>query len=147
MIFDKVENIGTYLGINHNLDIAIREIQKGTYVSLDKGKHEIAGSDVYCNVVSLETKEQNSWERHEEYLDIHVIVDGAEKIRYAEKNAVCGWGPLDKEGDYSIAQYTTDGIELVLEQGWFFMAFPQDAHMPGIGTGTISNKAIFKVKM
>ncbi|WP_022766619.1 YhcH/YjgK/YiaL family protein [Butyrivibrio sp. XPD2006] len=146
MILDRIENIGTYLGISRHLDIAIKEIQKGHYKNWDIGRHEIEGNNVFCNRVYLETKEENSWERHEEYLDIHIVIDGSEVIRYSECSYVNDWGEFDAKGDCALAPFSDTGIDLRINPGWFLIVFPQDAHMPGLrDDGEFSDKAIFKV--
>lgn len=148
MIYDKVSNVGTYLGINKNLDIAIHEIQNGSYQKWEEGHYEIEGTNVFCNVVHIKTKQESSWERHEKYLDIHIIRDGSEKIRHAEMGSVSGWEDYDISGDYAIAPYSTSGMDVVLKAGWFLIVFPQDAHISGLKYDSdISNKVIFKVKI
>lgn len=148
MIYDKLENIGTYKGVSGNLDRAIAEIQKGTFAHWEKGRHEIEGNDVFCNIVHLETKDEPAWERHEAYLDIHIVFNGRETIRCAEWHDVSDWGDFDADGDCALAPYSAGGIDFGLAEGWFLIVFPQDAHMPGKKNQTdYSDKAIFKVRV
>ena len=148
MIYDKVDNIETYLGIDSNLDMAIREIQSGNYSNWKSGRHDLQGEDVFCNIVHLKTNREALWERHERYLDIHVVTEGSEIIRCSDYRLVPGWGSYDYEGDSALAPYSEEGIDVFLEPGWFLIVFPQDAHMPGLYNKTdFSDKVIFKVRV
>ena len=148
MIYDKVINIGTYLGIHPNLDIAIREIQQKRYVEWDLGRHEIDKENVYCNSVKIELSNKPNWERHERYLDIHINLDGTEQIRCADVSDIKNWNTFSEQNDCAIAPYSTNGICCPIKKDWFLVVFPQDAHMPGVGEmGDSSRKAIFKVRL
>ena len=146
MIYDKIENIETYLGINPNLDIAIHETQRGLYAGWDQGRHEIDGDNVFCNSVRINLSDEPSWERHEKYLDIHINLDGTEQIRCADVSDINDWTPFDENNDCAVAPFSTAGIICPMKRGRFLIVFPQDAHMPGIRNGAdIGQKVIFKV--
>ncbi len=68
-------------------------------------------------------------EAHREYLDIQYIVKGKE---------VMGWAPLENctlEGEFNvekdIGKYSGDFSYLTIPEGVCYVAFPEDAHMPG----------------
>lgn len=146
MIYDKLENISTYLGIHPELDVAIKEIQKGAYINWDLGRHEIDRDNVFCNSVEIELSAEKSWERHKRYLDIHINLDGTEQIRCADICDVRNWTAFDNQNDYAIAPFSTEGICCPMRKGWFLVVFPQDAHMPGIKYGAEKGrKVIFKI--
>ena len=148
MIYDRVENAGSYLGISPNLDIAIRAIQDGTYLNREAGKHELAGDDVYFNVLSVSYKQENLWEYHKNYLDIQISLDGGEVIRCANKDEVEGWEAYITEKDAAFAPYSEKGLAFPMEKGRFMILFPQDAHMPGLGKpGKEEHKAVFKIRL
>lgn len=147
MIYDRIENIGTYLGIHPNLDIAIRNIQQRLYINWDIGRHEIDKENVFCNSVSINMSDKPNWERHEGYLDIHINLDGAEQIRCTDISDIHNWSNFDVQNDCAIAPYSEKGICCPLDKSCFFIAFPQDAHMPGLNNKAMSGrKVIFKVK-
>ncbi len=147
MIYDRIENIGTYLGIHPNLDTAIRNIQQGSYAGWDSGRHEIDKENVFCNSVKINLSDKPNWERHEGYLDIHINMDGTEQIRCADISEVQNWSAFDAQNDCAVAPYSEDGICCSLKKGWFLIAFPQDAHMPGLKNGAESaRKVIIKIK-
>ena len=47
MIYDKIENIGRYLGISEYLDQAIRYIMTGNYRKAKYGKNIVSGEHIY----------------------------------------------------------------------------------------------------
>lgn len=75
------------------------------------------------------TKAPDLAEAHREYLDIQYIEKGKE---------VMGWAPLDSctlEGEFSaakdIGRYSGDFQYVTIPEGVCYVAFPEDAHMPG----------------
>lgn len=75
------------------------------------------------------TKAPDVAEAHRDYLDIQYIVKGKE---------VMGWAPLENctlEGEFNvekdIGKYSGDFSYLTIPEGVCYVAFPEDAHMPG----------------
>ena len=69
MIYDKLENIGRYKGMNKHLDTAIDYILHNDLSSLPSGRTELDGDNVYINVMEaaagpLETRK---YEIHKKY--------------------------------------------------------------------------------
>ena len=75
------------------------------------------------------TKAPDLAEAHRDYLDIKYIVKGQE---------VMGWAPLDActlEGEFNTAKdvgkYSGNFEYITIPEGICYVAFPEDAHMPG----------------
>ena len=75
------------------------------------------------------TKAPDFAEAHRKYLDIQYIVKGQE---------VMGWAPLDAcqlEGEFNdakdVGKYSGDFQYITIPEGICYVAFPEDAHMPG----------------
>ncbi|MBQ7802159.1 MAG: YhcH/YjgK/YiaL family protein [Oscillospiraceae bacterium] len=75
------------------------------------------------------TKAPDLAEAHRQYLDIQYIVKGQE---------VMGWAPLEQaklEGEFNvekdIGRYSGDFEFITIPEGICYVAFPEDAHMPG----------------
>ena len=75
------------------------------------------------------TKAPDVGEAHRDYLDIQYIVKGKE---------VMGWAPLEAcqlEGEFNEAKdvglYAGPYEYLTINEGMCYVAFPEDAHMPG----------------
>ena len=112
------------------------------------GRIELEGDDLFINNVNPECVaiDQQVLEVHREYIDIHILLEGEEII---------GWKPLrdakDERKEYSesddCALYGDKcftPIKLFPDQ--FAIVWPEDAHAPLIGEGTI-RKLIVKVRI
>ena len=75
------------------------------------------------------TKAPDVAEAHRKYLDIQYIVKGKE---------VMGWAPLDAcepadefNTEKDVGKYSGDFQYVTINEGICYVAFPEDAHMPG----------------
>lgn len=97
------------------------------------------GDRLFINNVLAEAKAQSEQplEAHRAYLDIHILLEGTERI---------GWralgdcreprAPFDVENDYMLFdQEATSYVDLL--PGQFAIVYPEDAHAPLIGQGSI----------
>lgn len=112
------------------------------------GKITLDGDDLFINNVNPEcvTQESQKLEVHRNYLDVHILLEGKERI---------GWKPLEDcvelEQEYNEASdcalYKDSASAYVdLLPGQFVVVFPEDAHAPVIGNGKV-RKLIAKVKL
>jgi YhcH/YjgK/YiaL family protein len=90
--------------------------------------------------------DKSAWESHRNYIDLHYVIKGKEKIGAASVATATVTNPYDASKD--IANYNTEGKFYVAEPGEFFLFFPSDAHRPGIKTdGSDSDKKlVIKIK-
>lgn len=145
MICDKIKNIGDYLGINNNLDTAIEFILGNDLKSLPLGKTVIDGDNIYVNVVAVQAEDKSgaNFEYHKDYFDIHINIEGNEKIDFAFSGEEC------KEYEYDCG-FVSGNIDLSVElgQGVFAICLPNEKHRPACSCGKNDylRKAIFKVK-
>ena len=113
-----------------------------------KGRYDF-NENIYVNVVSQETKESfdGIFESHRDFIDLHVLVAGEEKIYYGDKNAMVVAKEYDKTGDYELLkgeEYSfvsyekTQGIEFLVNE----------PHMAGGSVFSSKKvlKAIIKIK-
>ena len=84
MIYGSLKTIEKYKGINELLDTAIDFIVNNKLDQLPNGRTEINGDLIYVNVVDskLISEDEGQYEYHESYIDIHVDIDGSEKILF-----------------------------------------------------------------
>lgn len=90
--------------------------------------------------------EDQPLEAHRDYLDIHIVLEGEERIGWKCIDD-CGAPskPYDKEGDYMLFdQPATSYVDL--KPGQFAIVWPEDAHAPLIGAGKV-RKLIVKAKL
>lgn len=149
MILDQLENAALYSCISENLQKGFQYLEKTDFSTLETGKYEIDGQDVFALVSEYESKDPNDCrlEAHQAYADIQYIVSGREAIGYATLNNQAVLTPYTPEKD--IVFFMGETTQLVVEQGMFAVFFPQDVHRPCMQIdGPVSiKKVVVKVKL
>lgn len=148
MIYAKNADALAYRGIHPNLDLALEHITPEFLVSLrDNQRVELKGDLVYCTRFTYETipQEESFFEAHRRYLDIHIMVEGEERV---DMNRPEDLKLTDaQEGNDFYAYQGESWHSTVLKPGEFLVVFPGDAHRIKVqvdGPKTVS-KAVFKV--
>lgn len=148
MIYAKNADALAYRGIHPNLDLALEHITPEFLASLrDNQRVELKGDLVYCTRFTYETipQEESFFEAHRRYLDIHIMVEGEERV---DMNRPEDLKLTDaQEGNDFYAYQGESWHSTVLKPGEFLVAFPGDAHRIKVqvdGPKTVS-KAVFKV--
>ena len=148
MIYAKNADALAYRGIHPNLDLALEHITPEFLASLrDNQRVELKGDLVYCTRFTYETipQEESFFEAHCRYLDIHIMVEGEERV---DMNRPEDLKLTDaQEGNDFYAYQGESWHSTVLKPGEFLVVFPGDAHRIKVqvdGPKTVS-KAVFKV--
>lgn len=149
MIYGKQKNAGQYCGISKNLDLALEYIRKQDYSALTPGKNTLAGDDVYINCFSYETMESDQvfFEAHRDYLDLHVVLEGEEKIEVSYRENLEEF-ERDLTADYIGYKGKTE-TTCFMRPGDFLIVFPEDAHKVKVKTDQVCQvkKAVFKIRV
>ncbi len=150
MIYGLKKNLNDYIGLNRNLDKAIEYINNHRIDLLPNGKTEIFGEDVYVNVVESELLDSldGLFEFHKKYLDLHIDIDGMEKILFSERNKLSVSHDYENDGDYALGDGDTVA-ECTIDQDHFCICMLDEPHKPCVKnavTGKVK-KAIFKIKV
>lgn len=110
------------------------------------GRITLDGERLFINVVdaNLTAQESQKLEVHRQYIDVHFPLSGTE---------MCGWTPLEKlgksdapfneEADFAVYSQPAETY-FTAQPGEFYIVWPEDAHAPAIGTGSL-RKLIAKV--
>lgn len=148
MIYAKNADALAYRGIHPNLDLALEHITPEFLASLrDNQRVGLKGDLVYCTRFTYETipQEESFFEAHRRYLDIHIMVEGEERV---DVNRPEDLKLTDaQEGNDFYAYQGESWHSTVLKPGEFLVVFPGDAHRIKVqvdGPKTVS-KAVFKV--
>ena len=148
MIYAKNADALAYRGIHPNLDLALEHITPEFLASLrDNQRVELKGDLVYCTRFTYETipQEESFYEAPRRYLDIHIMVEGEERV---DMNRPEDLKLTDaQEGNDFYAYQGESWHSTVLKPGEFLVVFPGDAHRIKVqvdGPKTVS-KAVFKV--
>ena len=129
MIVCPFKDLGRYAAIIPGLEEAVEAAAKIT--DWRAGNVALSGGNKIL-VQELDTKspEGKLCEAHKDYLDIQYIVEGKE---------VVGWAPLETltlDGEFNTAKdkgmYAGPVDFMTIRQGYCYVAFPEDAHMPNL---------------
>ena len=147
MIYDTLDQLKNYKGINRNLDTAIDFICNTDITALPNGRTLVSGDEVFINVMDAQLKKSDEavFEAHRKYADLQISMSGGETV---------GWLPIEKlpgtdEADENPLFRDFHGradVSVQLEPGRFVLLFPHDAHAPCIGEGT-SHKLVVKIRV
>ena len=128
MVYDSIinkENYRSYEEIYQALCF-LEKITKWKQISPNT---TIKENHIFANPVSFVSKDEKEcmYEAHQQFIDLHYIIEGEEKIATADVKNLNNLVPYDKDKD--IGFY--DGVEsgrYLLKAGDFMVCFPSDAH-------------------
>lgn len=148
MVFGNIRDIENFSWLEENVINAFYYTQSKDLLSLEKGSYEI-DENMFVNIVEYETTlpENRFWEAHREYLDLHLMLSGTERVdvnfirnmdqqEYVEKDDFL---PLTGEPNSSV----------ILSPYDFLLLYPSDAHRTAVAVKEpiAIKKAIFKIKI
>ncbi len=129
MIKDKITNYLTYSNLSDGLRAGLKYLAQTDFPTLENGTYEILGKDVYAIIQEYFTKESGQLEAHREYADIQYIIEGEEKIGYAELKHQT---PATDYKPDIIFYEDKEEIFISMQAGDFAIFYPEDLHMPCI---------------
>lgn len=150
MIYDKIDNLTIYAGISEDIRLALEYLQD-LDPDIETGVYELSPR-VKAIVSEYETKEVNEYgyEAHKEYIDIHYLISGYEKICSLPLEYLQETKAYNKEIDATFfVENKVKPQEMLLGNGYFTILFPQDGHMPQLcvkGPERVK-KVVVKIKM
>ena len=143
MIVGNIIDAHRYFNINENFRQAFEFLQK-----LDDSFEGSFESDNFAvNVFSAKVSkvDTGTMEAHKKNIDIHYVIEGSEKIGFANINKLMSYCDYNEEDDYMLLK--GDKEKIVLNKGEFCILFPEDAHQPMMaGSVEVVKKAVVKVK-
>ncbi|MCH5307904.1 MAG: YhcH/YjgK/YiaL family protein [Prevotella sp.] len=147
MIIDTLDNLKKYASVNPLFPKVIEFLEQHDLNSLEAGKQEIEGKDLFINVqvAKGKTPAEAVIETHDRMIDIQIPITAAETYGYTPREAL-------PKAEYNAEKDITKIPDLVAESyvtcqpGSFAIFFPQDGHAPCIAGVPEFKKAIFKIK-
>lgn len=127
MIVCAWKDIRKYAALLPGIDEAFDAVNALTEYA-DKKTYPLSGGNRFFLAVQ-ETREPDLAEAHRKYLDIQYIVRGKEVVGWADLDACTPEGEFDEDKD--IGRYSGPFAYLTIQEGMCYVAFPEDAHMPG----------------
>ena len=128
MIYANIKDAMRYQGIHPGLDIALKYVNDEFLSTLGRERVSIKGDDVYAFKVDLRTKSETEtfFENHHEYIDIHVVLEGAERMDIEIPDKLELYEEHPETDAYFF--HGQGGQSVILTPGKFLVAFPEDAH-------------------
>jgi len=147
MWLGKVEKLNECLELTETAkEMIISFIQNNNLHSLQNGRYELKNGN-YVNVFEYQTKENDGvFEMHKEFIDIHYVITGQEKILWGETYTK-EISSYQKEKDFSLGTVEKPCEIDLRDKLCVFM--PNEPHKPGVILESASNikKAVFKISV
>ena len=145
MILGKLSEAKAYRGIHPRLDQVIDRLNDGFLSTVEPETMALEGDALYVTRFTYEPLplSETFFEAHKRYLDVHLMVQGEERVDLASPE---GLTLFEQRGDFYAYRGEAEQ-SLVLRPGSFLVVFPEDAHRIKIqvnGPETVS-KVVFKV--
>jgi len=152
MIVDKIKNLHLYKNVNPQIEKIIKFLENVDFEKLNNGKNEIDGSNLWVLKEEYIPRPLSEcyFERHQNYADIQLVLEGSEYIGYhnIDNQGMVITDPYNELKDVEKAQI--DSFDKVtLNDGMFALVLPDDWHMPKLNCGNqgLVKKLVFKLKV
>lgn len=131
MIFGALDDFGLYDRV-HSLFPQVRASCAAGFTGWPPGKYKLGETNVEVIISCYKTRpaEAAAIECHRRFIDLHLMLDGRERVGYGPKAACRETGPYEPERDFQPLKGDLDF--LTLRRGSFLLFFPSDAHLPGL---------------
>lgn len=147
MIFDSITNKENYRDFPMLYE-ALCFLAKLPEQELPSPNTVLIEKKLFCNPVSLVSKPEKDciYEAHRNYIDLHYIVKGVERIATSQIQALNTEVPYSEEKDIEFLTGEADGY-YDLKPGQFLVCFPNDAHKVAIMKDQPApiDKVVFKI--
>lgn len=149
MIVDKIEKLKLYKEIPSEVVQFLSELDIN---NIKLGKRVLSDC-IYVNIEEYNTKdiEVASFESHDKYIDIQLLLKGSENIYYASRDNLSVKVPYDETRDIAFYSDSIQGYPYIKLDGTnFMMIYPHEAHAPQVSSGNFSQKVlkvVVKIKL
>ena len=149
MIYDHISNFNKYVCVHPHFKDAHNFILTNNLSALMPGKIEINQHGAYASISKYYPKIQKDGILgcHKKYIDIQILLEGIEQIGVCNKIG-CTEFEYNKETDFQ--KLDGDVSYIKMDNKYFAVFFPQDAHMPQIQYKKNKNeikKIVFKIQV
>ena len=129
MYKDMLSNVD-YSLFSNRIQKGLKYLETAQWESLEDGRYEIDGDNIYINIQTYLTKNNADFEAHRKYIDIQYIISGEEKIGVVDYLACTTTIPYDEEKDIEFLKGS--GKYHSLKKGEIMILNSEDAHKPSI---------------
>lgn len=146
MIIDVLNQAEKYVSLHKDFKLVFDYLKNHDLATMECGRHELRGSEVFFNLQEYETKAEQKLEAHKKYIDIQVVALGEEYMGYTNISNTTVKEAYDEAKDVMFLNGSVD--KLKADNKTFLIFYPEDAHMPALAVNEAKwvKKAIFKIK-
>lgn len=149
MIFTTISKLSNYIPLIPNLEKVCKELEKASLMTLDEGRYDLLGDDVFymINLYKSSCENDKNYEYHKKYIDVQVMLSGQELCLWSKDET-----SLNKEDflekDISFKRIKKEDAKLILSSHDVAIFFPGELHKPGLDYNyrEINRKIVFKIK-
>ena len=146
MIIDKIENLFKYINMNPLFADVVKFLESNDLNTLEEGKHEIKGTDLFVNVQAKPGKKLQDavLEYHKKMIDIQIPVSDSETFGYTPVDELPEV-EFDEQKDIAKLPGLEAQTYVTINPGQMAIFFPQDGHAPCISESGCLKKVILKI--
>lgn len=146
MIIDKIENLFKYIDMNPLFADVVKFLENNDLNTLEEGKHEIKGTDLFVNVQAKPGKKLQDavLEYHKKMIDIQIPVSDSETFGYTPVDELPEV-EFDEQKDIAKLPGLEAQTYVTINPGQMAIFFPQDGHAPCISESGCLRKVILKI--
>ena len=148
MIKDKLKNAKNYYNLSENLKKGFSWLLETDLKSIDDGRYEIDGNNVYASVQTYTTKSDANYEALRKYIDIQYLIKGKEFVGVTDLSNCNTCIQYDFDKDLEFFNCSREDDYFPFREGEFLVLYPNDAHKPSIDYEGLKNevkKVVVKV--
>lgn len=127
MIKENIKYAKKYYAMNKDFE-AVFEILKN--LTKNSGKTIVKDGEVWVNAPAVTQTAVKPFEAHRKFIDIHYVLSGGEVFGHSDIKKLTVTKKYDNTTDCQFLE--GDAKEIVLNEGDFLIAFPEDAHIPSM---------------
>lgn len=149
MILDSLKNAALYAGLHPRFKTVFDYIASHDLAAMECGRHDIDGDNIFVVVQEwdLRPTSEARLELHRKYIDIQLVLDGADEVFGWSEKKDC----LKPEADFDEQKDVQFFIDVPqcfysVAKGQFSILYPEDGHAPMLGEGHVK-KCIFKIAL
>lgn len=125
MIVDSFKNIEKYSGLLPYLQNGLAAVAGAD--ELPVGRYEFEGGYFMIQEGKTKPMTEGTFEAHRKFIDVQVLLDGAEEVAWQELGDTTSAIAYDSESDKERLEGSKEH-HMLITKGMFWAAFPQDAH-------------------
>ena len=146
MIIDVLDNSAKYEALHKDFKLVFDFLKNNDISTMECGKHQLRGDEVFFNLQEYETKHTQKLEAHKKYIDIQVVAVGEELMGYTNIKNTTVTEEYDEVKD--VMFLNGEVSKLKADNKTFLIFYPEDAHMPALSINEQKwvKKAIFKIQ-